>query len=58
MVLARQELKLRSFKMWRERMAGRTTNHATQRHPATQRRRASHARQARAPEQRGKRSRP
>lgn len=44
--LMRRTLKQRSFKMWRERMAGRTTKHAALRHPDTQRHRASHTRQA------------
>ena len=44
--LMRRELKLRSFKMWRERMAGRATKHVARRHPDTQRHRASHTRQA------------
>ena len=44
--LMRRELKLRSFKMWRERMAGRTTKHAALRDPGVQRHRASHTRQA------------
>ena len=44
--LMRRTLKSRSFKMWRERMAGRDTKHASLRHPQTQRHRASHTRQA------------
>lgn len=44
--LMRRELKSRSFKMWRERMAGRTTKHASLRPPGAQRHRASHIRQA------------
>lgn len=44
--LMRRALKRRSFKMWRERMAGRVTKHASLRHPDTQRHRASHTRQA------------
>lgn len=44
--LMRRELKLRSFKMWRERMAGRTTKHAALRDPGVQRHQASHTRQA------------
>jgi len=44
--LMRRTLKRRSFKMWRERMAGRVTKHASLRHPDTQRHRASHTRQA------------
>jgi uncharacterized protein (TIGR03643 family) len=44
--LMRRTLKQRSFKMWRKRMAGRATKHASLRHPDTQRHRASHTRQA------------
>lgn len=44
--LMRRELKRSSFKMWRERMAGRVTKHASLRHPDTERHRASHTRQA------------
>ena len=44
--LMRRALKRRSFKMWRQRMAGRVTKHARLRHPDTQRHRASHTRQA------------
>lgn len=44
--LMRRTLKQRSFKMWRQRMAGRVTKHASLRHPDTQRHRASHTRQA------------
>lgn len=44
--LMRRELKRSSFKMWRERMAGRVTKHASLRHPDTARHRASHTRQA------------
>lgn len=44
--LMRRELKLRSFKMWRERMAGRTTKHALLRQTGMLRHRASHTRQA------------
>jgi uncharacterized protein (TIGR03643 family) len=44
--LMRRALKRRSFKTWRERMAGRVTKHASLRHPDTQRHRASHTRQA------------
>lgn len=44
--LMRRELKLRSFKMWRERMAGRATKHASMRQPGAPRHRASHTRQA------------
>lgn len=44
--LMRRELKLRSFKMWRERMTGRATKHASMRQPGAPRHRASHTRQA------------
>ena len=44
--LMRRELKLRSFKMWRERMAGRATKHDSLRQPGAPRHRASHTRQA------------
>lgn len=44
--LMRRTLKRRSFKLWRERMAGRVTKHASLRHPDTLRHRASHTRQA------------
>jgi len=44
--LMRRELKLRSFKMWRERMAGRATKHGSLREPGAPRHRASHTRQA------------
>jgi uncharacterized protein (TIGR03643 family) len=44
--LMRRNLKQRSFKMWRERMAGRTTKHESLRQPNTLRHRASHTRQA------------
>ncbi|MFT5934909.1 MAG: hypothetical protein ACI9M6_001965 [Hydrogenophaga sp.] len=44
--LMRRTMKPRSFKMWRERMAGRTTKHEGLRHPDIQRHRASHTRQA------------
>lgn len=40
--LMRRELKRRSFKMWRERMAGRATKHAELRPPTVPRHRASH----------------
>jgi uncharacterized protein (TIGR03643 family) len=40
--LMRRELKQRSFKMWRERMAGRATKHAGLRAPTAPRHRASH----------------
>jgi uncharacterized protein (TIGR03643 family) len=39
-------MKRSSFKMWRERMAGRTTKHESLRQPDTLRHRASHTRQA------------
>ena len=42
----RRHLKRSSFKMWRERMAGRVTKHASLRQPNTLRHRASHTRQA------------
>jgi len=44
--LMRRTLKRRSFKMWRERMAGRTTKHESLRQPDSLRHRASHTRQA------------
>lgn len=44
--LMRRELKLRSFKMWRERMAGRATKHESLRQPGAPRHRASPSRQA------------
>lgn len=44
--LMRRHLKRSSFKMWRERMAGRVTKHASLRQPNTLRHRASHTRQA------------
>jgi len=44
--LMRRELKLRSFKMWRERMAGRATKHESLRQPGAPRHRASHTHQA------------
>ena len=44
--LMRRSMKQRSFKMWRERMAGRTTKHESLRQPNTLRHRASHTRQA------------
>lgn len=44
--LMRRTMKPRSFKMWRERMAGRTTKHESLRHPDIQRHRARHTRQA------------
>jgi len=43
--LMRRELKLRSFKLWRERMAGRATKHDSLRQPGAPRHRASHTRQ-------------
>ena len=44
--LMRRTLKRSSFKMWRERMAGRTTKHAALRSPEVTRHRASNTRQA------------
>ena len=44
--LMRRELKRSSFKMWRERMAGRATKHAALRSPDVTRHRARHTRQA------------
>ena len=44
--LMRRELKRSSFKMWRERMAGRATKHAALRSPEVTRHRARHTRQA------------
>ena len=44
--LMRRELKRSSFKMWRERMAGRTTKHAALRSPDITRHRAPNTRQA------------
>ena len=44
--LMRRQLKRTSFKMWRERMAGRTTKHAALRSPDVTRHRARHTRQA------------
>ncbi|MBG6072755.1 MULTISPECIES: TIGR03643 family protein [unclassified Polaromonas] len=44
--LMRRQLKRSSFKMWRERMAGRTTKHAALRSPDVTRHRARHTRQA------------
>ena len=44
--LMRRTLKRSSFKMWRERMAGRTTKHAALRSPDVTRHRARHTRQA------------
>ena len=44
--LMRRELKLSSFKMWRERVTGRTTKHDALRSPEVTRHRASHSRQA------------
>jgi uncharacterized protein (TIGR03643 family) len=43
--LMRRQLKRSSFKMWRERMAGRTTKHAALRSPDVTRHRARHTRQ-------------
>jgi uncharacterized protein (TIGR03643 family) len=42
----RKHMKASSFRMWRKRMAGRTTKHLALRSPAVQRHRASHTRQA------------
>ena len=44
--LMRRELKRSSFKMWRERMAGRATKHEALRSPEVTRHRASNTRQA------------
>ena len=44
--LMRRALKPSSFKMWRERVTGRTTKHAALRSPEVTRHRASHTRQA------------
>ena len=44
--LMRRELTRSSFKMWRERMAGRTTKHAALRSPDITRHRAPNTRQA------------
>ncbi|CDS54833.1 Alcohol dehydrogenase, class IV [Polaromonas sp. CG9_12] len=44
--LMRRQLKRSSFKMWRERMAGRTTKHAALRSAEVTRHRARHTRQA------------
>ena len=44
--LMRRELKRSSFKMWRERMAGRATKHAALRSPQITRHRAPNTRQA------------
>ena len=44
--LMRRELKLSSFKMWRERVTGRATKHEALRRPEVTRHRASHTRQA------------
>lgn len=44
--LMRRELKRRSFQLWRQRMAGRATKHASLRQTDTLRHRASHTRQA------------
>lgn len=43
--LMRNQLKRTSFKVWRERMAARTTKHAALRDPAVVRHRAAHTRQ-------------
>lgn len=44
--LMRRQLKPSSFRMWRQRMAGRTTKHAALRSPEVTRHRARHTRQA------------
>ena len=44
--LMRRQLKRPSFKMWRERMAGRATKHAALRSPEVTRHRARNTRQA------------
>ena len=44
--LMRKHMKASSFRMWRKRMAGRTTKHLALRSSAVQRHRASHTRQA------------
>ncbi len=44
--LMRSHMKASSFRMWRKRMAGRTTKHRALRSPEVQRHRASHTRQA------------
>ena len=44
--LMRRQLKRSSFKMWRERVTGRTTKHAALRSPDVTRHRARHTRQA------------
>ena len=44
--LMRRELKRSSFKMWRERMAGRATKHEALRSPEVTRHRAPNTRQA------------
>lgn len=44
--LMRAHMKASSFRMWRQRMAGRTTKHLALRSPQVQRHRASHTRQA------------
>ena len=44
--LMRREMKSSSFRMWRKRMAGRTTKHTALRSPAVSRHRASNTRQA------------
>ena len=44
--LMRSEMKRSSFKMWRQRMAARTTKHAALRDPDVKRHRAAHTRQA------------
>jgi uncharacterized protein (TIGR03643 family) len=44
--LMRRHMKASSFRMWRKRMAGRTTKHLALRSPQVQRHRARHTRQA------------
>jgi uncharacterized protein (TIGR03643 family) len=44
--LMRRELKLSSFKMWRERVTSRATKHDALRSPEVTRHRASHTRQS------------
>ena len=44
--LMRAQMKRSSFKMWRERMAARTTKHAALRSPDVTRHKATHTRQA------------
>ena len=44
--LMRSNLKSKSFRLWRKRMAGRVTKHRALRSPEVKRHRASHTRQA------------